>query len=91
MSSYSIRSDGNDYHHLLCWVIEVSDNGSVWEIIDSRNTQDLNGKFIEKTYTCSNPSDQFVRYVRLRQTGVSHSGMHHLLLNQIELFGKVIN
>lgn len=91
LSAYSIRSDGNDYHHLRHWVIEVSDNGSVWEIIDKRDTQDLVGKFIEKTYTCGQPNNKFVRYVRLRQTGTSHSEYYHLLLNQIEFFGKIIN
>ena len=88
LSQYSLKSDGCG-HHLLSWVIEVSDDGSTWEVVDERTTQDLNGNYIEKTYECSKRSDRFVRFVRLRQTGKNSSGIDSLYLSEIEFFGKL--
>ena len=88
LSEYSLKSDGCG-HHLLSWVIEVSDDGSTWEVVDERSTQDLNGNYIEKTYECSKRSDRFARLVRLRQTGKNSSGIDSLYLSEIEFFGKL--
>ena len=67
----------------------MSDDGSTWEAVDKRNTQDLNGKYIVKTYECSKRSDRFVRFVRLRQTGKNSGGNDILFLSEIEFFGNL--
>ena len=87
LSHYSLKSDSR--YHLRSWVIEVSDDGSTWEAVDERNTQDLNGNYIVKTYECSKRSDRFVRFVRLRQTGKNSLGDDSLGLSQVEFFGNI--
>ena len=89
LSHYSLKSDGYGGFHLLSWAIEVSDDGSTWEAVDERNTQDLNGNYVVRTYACSKRSDRFVRFVRLRQTGKDSYGEHFLMLSAIEFFGKL--
>ena len=89
LDQYSLRSDGNSRGHLISWVIEVSDDGANWEVVDERNTQDLDGKFVVKTYECSKRSDCFARFVRLRQIGKNSDGDDHLRLSEIEFFGKL--
>ena len=89
LSHYSVKSDGEVTYHPLYWVLEVSDDGATWETVDERKTQDLNGKFIVKTYECNKRSDRFVRFVRLRQTGPNSHNENHLLLSEIEFFGKL--
>ena len=89
LSQYSLMSDGDGSCHLLTWVLEVSDDGSVWEVVDERNTRDLNGNYIVKTYDCNKRNERFVRFVRLRQTGKDSSNWDNLLLSQIEFFGQL--
>ena len=89
LSQYSLKSDGSRWGHLLSWVIEVSDDGSTWEVVDERNTQDLNGEYLVRTYECNRRSDRFVRYVRLRQTGENSGCGYCLYLSEIEFFGKL--
>ena len=88
LSDYSLKSDGGVYH-LLSWALEVSDDGTTWEIIDERDTQDLNGESVEKTYTCTKSIDKFSRFVRLRQTGKNSGNDNSLRLSAIEFFGKL--
>jgi hypothetical protein len=62
-------------------------------LIDTRNTQDLNGKSITKIFECqSNFSvSNFYRYVRLTQTGKTSHGDDCLALTNIEFFGSIAN
>ena len=69
LTKYSLKSDGAGGGHLIQWVIEGSNDGGTWEELDSRNTQDLNGKYITKTYDCQRTRSESYRYLRLRQTG----------------------
>ena len=88
LSHYSLKSDGASYH-LLSWVLEVSDDGSTWEVVDERNTQDLNGNYIVRTYECNKRINRFVRFVRLRQTGKNSYSGNSLRLSEIEFFGQL--
>ena len=89
LNAYSLKSDGNDSGHLLSWVLEVSDDGSTWEVIDERNTYDLDGKFVVKMHECNRRSNRFARFVRLRQTGHNSNGHYTLRLSEIEFFGDL--
>ena len=89
LTGYSIKSDGSGWRHLCNWVIEASVNGEKWEVLDSRNTKDLCGKYIVKTYQCNHRSDELWRFFRLRQTGSNSSGNNYLYLSEIEFFGTL--
>ena len=88
--AYTIKSDGNNGQHLVSWVIEVSEDGETWEPVDERpDTKDLDGTGKVETFECNKPSEKFVQFVRLRQTGPNSSATHHLLLTKIEFFGQI--
>ena len=87
LTKYSLKSDGGGGWHLIQWVIEGSNDGRSWEELDSRNTQDLNGRYITKTYDCQRKRSESYRYLRLRQTGNNSSGGDALRLSEIEFFG----
>ena len=89
LTHYSLKSDGATGYHLLSWILEVSNDGSTWEAVDERNTQDLNGIYMVKTYECGKRSDSFVRFVRMRQTGNNSSGDNYFILSEIEFFGQL--
>jgi hypothetical protein len=88
LTDYTLKSDGHSSNHLLQWSIEGSNDGNAWECIDSQNTQDLNGKYITKTFKCSSPSSHFCWYIRLTQTRKNSSGYDHFMLYNIEFFGR---
>ena len=89
LSGYSLKSHNGSHHFPVSWAIEVSDDGSTWEAVDLRNTRDLVGSNIERTYECNRQSDRFVRFVRMRQTGKTSDNEDWLSLSQIEFFGKL--
>jgi hypothetical protein len=88
---YTIRSDGSGYNHLLTWSLDGSNDGTSWTPLDRRDTNDLNGNYVVKSYDCQSnqsPSSGF-RFVRLTQTGADSSGSNYLLLGNLEFFGKM--
>ena len=87
--SYTIKSNGHDYHHLLSWKIEGSNDASSWLPIHSNSSNDLNGMYITKHFTCSRTYNEFFRYIRLTQTGKNSSRCDHLQMSEIEFFGIV--
>ena len=91
LSGYSLKSMPLDpsYAHPIQWVIEGSNDGSEWREIDRRNTQDLNGKSIVKTYSCGGGGSESFRYLRLRQTGKNACGCDQQYLSSIEFFGTL--
>jgi hypothetical protein len=89
---YSLRS----YHptrywrtnHPQSWVIEVSDDDISWTVIDRRqNISELSADDTTVTFSISHPVE--CRFIRLRQTGPSHTGRCYLELGAFELFGSV--
>jgi hypothetical protein len=91
LTHYTLKSDGESGNHLLQWTLAGSRDGQTWGSIDARDTQDLNGKFITKTYSCSVSSDgsRFYRYIRLTQTGKNSTGQDFLQLGNVEFFGRM--
>lgn len=72
--------------HMKSWVLEASDNGSDWIIIDQRkDTNDLNGTYKWAVFSAS-PQKSFAMY-RIRLTDKNHRGDHELLLARLEFFG----
>lgn len=74
LTNYSIQTgtwSQND-GHLKNWAIESSNDGEKWEEIDSRsNNSSLNGKRNSSTFDIEHKQQEFYRFVRLRQTGLS--------------------
>jgi hypothetical protein len=91
VTNYTIKSDGDGGCHLLQWSLEGSNDGTSWVTLDQRNTQDLNGNYVEKSYECESrqSSATFFRFIRLIQSG-PNSGNHHFLgLTNLDFFGGV--
>jgi hypothetical protein len=88
-----LKSDGHSANHLLQWEVTGSIDKITWVVIDTQNTQELNGNWITKIFSCpDNPSGpRFYRYIRLTQTGKESSGNYYLLLGNIEFFGSMSN
>ena len=87
LTKYSLMSHSSVYH-LVQWVVEGSNDGTSWEELDKRNTRDLNGEFITKTYDCQGGKGKSFRYLRLRQTGKNACWTDDLLF-KIEFFGTL--
>lgn len=86
VTSYSIRSSQKQIGHIKNWVIEVSNDGTNWSVIDERNNcPDLNGPNKTKNYSVQ--PNQFSRYCRFRHTGEIWSGQ--IELNAIEFYGSL--
>jgi hypothetical protein len=91
LTHYTLKSDGEGNHHLLEWTIAGSREGALWDPIDCRKTQDLNGNYITKTFalSVSSTGTPFYRYIRLTQTGKNSSNYDNLLLAAVEFFGRM--
>jgi hypothetical protein len=92
LSGYTIRSRANPiyypYDNLKSWVLEVSIDGQSWNVIDTQSdNSDLNGKGLIKYFSIQ--SSQPCRFIRLRQTGVSHSGSQLFVFSALEFFGQL--
>jgi hypothetical protein len=88
---YTIKSDNHGGYHLLKWSLDCSHDGTSWVNLDRRETNDLNGNRVVKSYDCrslESPSP-FFRFIRLTQTGTNSSGYDHLMVTNVEFFGKV--
>ena len=89
LTGYSLMSHSGNSNFFVSWAIEVSNDGLTWEAVDERNTRDLVGPRIVRTYECNKRSDRLVRFVRMRLNGNSSDGLHVLSLSQIEFFGRI--
>ena len=91
-TSYSIWEGG---YGLKSWVLEASNDGSSWLVLDCReNTEyfqdrprgDLIGNFAINPA----PRESF-RYLRLRQTGKTHEGEDCLAIRYLEFYGTLFD
>jgi hypothetical protein len=92
LTHYSLKSDGNGRNHLLQWALSGSEDGKTWVILDREQTNDLNGNYVTKTFSCNGERScgNFYRYIRLQQTGKNSSGNDRLMLANIEFFGLMM-
>ena len=92
VTSYSIRSfdAGRGYGHPRSWVLQVSNDGEVWNTIDSReNNSDLNNRLVTCHFPVTTQPEGDFRFVRLLQTGPNHHPGHRLIISGLELFGSI--
>jgi hypothetical protein len=90
LTNYTIKSDGDSVDHLLHWSIDGSNDLVSWAKLDHRETNELNGQYIVKSYSClSSESTSFFRYLRLTQRGKNSRDRDYLELGNLEFFGTV--
>ena len=95
LSSYTIRSycptPRNPGHHPISWVVEVSNDNTNWQVVDSHtNDHSLTINHVTRNFRVSSVPDGSFRFVRLRQTGVNSYNTHHLIFCAFELFGTLV-
>jgi hypothetical protein len=93
INRYALKPHKGSVNWPVQWTLAGSRDGTAWESIDSRNTQELVQASDTKTFDCSDQSNdpRFYRYIRLTQTGKNSSGDHYLLLTNVEFFGSLID
>jgi hypothetical protein len=91
VTDYSIRARYDcNRNHLRFWILEGSNDGSKWVVIDNRtNDTSLNSPGSISTFSISSGFQQEFRMIRLRQTGKDSSDQHYLCFSAIEFFGVV--
>jgi hypothetical protein len=89
IQSPRVRST-SDYY-LKNWIVEVSNDGSGWKMIDSRtNNGDLNGP--NQVHTYEIPSSDYCQMIRIRHQGQSwyaNAQYYFILIGSLEFFGDL--
>jgi hypothetical protein len=93
INRYALKPHKGSSNFLVQWTLAGPRDGTVWELIDSRNTQELVKALDSKMFDCSSQSNErrFYRYIRLTQTGKTSSGQDYLILTNVEFFGSLID
>ena len=93
LQSYQLKTYSGEVNgrHLKSWLIEGSNDGLNWVIIDSQqNNEILNGSrmiYVHK-FTTSQPP---YRFIRLKQNGPSFAGPNQgFAISNIEFYGKML-
>ena len=97
-SGYIIRSHCvENHHHLKTWKFEGSNDMESWVTLDSQaNNESLRGGSRVHLFPISSEEhkDKPFKYLQIRQTGPTwfdnSDKYHYLLMNSIEIYGKVI-
>lgn len=92
-SAYSIKTiKGNPNHfYPKSWVIEGSNNNSIWQTIDSHNNCSfLKGNNITHVFRIAGKKTKAFRYIRMRLTGPNWNDTFHLGMESFEIFGTLI-
>lgn len=91
LSNYSIKTYyyAENGGHLKSWSIEVSNDKNNWEKVDEHtDDKSLNGSFAVATFD-TKKSDNFYRFIRLRQTGKNWSNDYDTPICLIVFYGKI--
>lgn len=98
-TSYTLKSSStveSGDHNLKSWVIEVSNDGEEWTIIDSReDNDDLDGTGATHNFSITpGRVEQASRFIRLRETGPNHCAdgeqWYFVLIEGFEIFGRFL-
>lgn len=91
ISNYSIKSpykDPNSNYQMKSWVLESSNDGSSWKIIDRQdNCSSINGKLLTSTFKST--MNEFSRFIRYRQTDKNWGNDQYLTINSLEFYGSL--
>lgn len=95
LSAYSIQSvpDGPGAGNLKNWVVEVSNDKDKWIIVDEhQNDSSLNESDIIATFNTKQDMNEYYRFIRIRQTGISWFCLgndYNLYFPFVEFYGKL--
>ena len=92
-TSYSIRSSHKGYggEAPKSWCVEASNDGEVWETLDSHvDNNDLKGAFVTHNFPVIPRPGKSSRFIRLRQSGRNHGGLNQLCMSSLEVFGILV-
>jgi hypothetical protein len=91
---YSIRSryDGRtDSYYPRSWFVEVSNDGSTWQMIDERrDNSELKGRDLTQTFAVS--ASDYYQLIRIRHQGpnwYSTNTDYHFVISSFEIFGDL--
>lgn len=93
---YSIRTRhdyGKGRQHPKNWVIEGSNEGKEWMVLDSHFDETcLDDKNVTHTFKIDDDLMPYngYRYLRIRQTGKNTAGKNYLIFSALEYFGTLI-
>jgi hypothetical protein len=93
VTHYALKSHSGSQNWFIQWKLQGSVDGNTWSVLDTQNTQDLNGQSKTKIFECHDNSSvlNFYRYIRFTQTGKTSHGQDYLILTNIEFFGSIAN
>jgi hypothetical protein len=91
VTDYTMKSGVYSSSHLSRWSLDGSNDGKSWINLDRRNTEDLHGHYVVKSYRCEShqSASSFFRFIRLTETGTSATNGSKLVLSNLEFFGAV--
>lgn len=93
VNKYTIKTIkfSEDSCHLKSWAVEGSNDLINWNIIDEKDTNELNGSNKVASFDCQTDNTDSYRYIRLRMTGPNARGDNLLALNNLEFFGSLVD
>jgi hypothetical protein len=87
---YEIQTWNNKTGHMVQWVVEGSDDASIWTELDRRAAiTQLCHPSNRCCFNCTDRDKQFW-FIRIRQTGLNSGGMNILNLSGIEFYGDLV-
>ena len=93
LKGYSIRSYSGgyaNYYNLRYWKVSGSDDLSNWYDLDNRsNDSSLNNKSSQNYFSCTNPNNNFYRYIKIQITNTNWNGNWYMMLEYLDLFGEL--
>ena len=92
-TAYTVRSyqGGVNYHHPKSWVIEGSNDNSLWATLDKQDDcPHLNGYNYAHTFIMNQQNTNEYKYIRMRLTGPNWNGHNYLMVDSFEIYGTLI-
>lgn len=93
-TKYTIKTGNQNYmgsRHLKSWVLEGSTDNQNYEILDEENNCSyLNNSGAVYTFTIKNQTSKKYRSIRIKSTGIDWGNSNYLIIDSMEIFGKLI-
>lgn len=90
-TDYTLRTSYGHCAQPRSWVFECSNDNANWESLDEENNQEcLKGMGFIHTFKIRNQTSKEFRYIRIRSTGPDWNNWNYLILDSIEIYGKLI-
>lgn len=90
---YTLKSTAKNWFsmHPKNWIFEGSVDNNKWKTLDERkDCYHLHGYNLIYTFKVQHQSDTEFRYIRVRSTGKNWGDSNYLLIDSIEIYGRLI-